>query len=107
LTRTGFVITHIVSTLSLTMEVNLSCTLKPLCDLYGLEFKPTSIMNPQVNAILEHMHQMIMEMLHTAEIDMAITVSESDITVFLTNAAWDVCSTYHILLKAPYIVNKS
>ena len=39
-------------------------------------------------------------MLHTAEIDMANTVSESDIADFLTNAAWTVCSTYHTVLKA-------
>ena len=39
-------------------------------------------------------------MLRTAEIDMADTVSESDIADFLTNAAWAVCSTYHTLLKA-------
>ena len=40
-----------------------------------------------------------MAMLHTAEVDMTDTVSESDIAGFLTNAAWAVCSTYHTLLK--------
>ena len=39
-------------------------------------------------------------MLCTAEIDMADTVSESDIADFLTNAAWAVRSTYHTVLKA-------
>ena len=43
---------------------------------------------------------MIMGMLRTAEIDMADTVSESDIADFLTNATWAVCSTYHTVLKA-------
>ncbi len=38
-------------------------------------------------------------MLHTAEIDMA-EVGESDIEDFLTNAAWAICSTYHMVLKA-------
>ena len=38
-------------------------------------------------------------MLRTAELDMADTVSESDIADFLTNAAWAVCSTYHTVLK--------
>ena len=41
-----------------------------------------------------------MGMLRTAEIDMADTVSESDIVDFLTNAEWAVCSTYHKVLKA-------
>ena len=41
-----------------------------------------------------------MGMLHTAEIDMADTVRESDIADFLTNATWAVRSTYHTVLKA-------
>ena len=41
-----------------------------------------------------------MGMLRTAEIDMADTVSASDIADFLTNAAWAICSTYHMVLKA-------
>ena len=39
-------------------------------------------------------------MLHTADINMANTIRETDITYFLTNAAWAVCSTYHMVLKA-------
>ena len=38
-------------------------------------------------------------MLHTAELDMADTVSKSDAAEFLTNAAWAVRSTYHTVLK--------
>ncbi len=45
-----------------------------LCDSYGLKRKPTSVKNPQANAILERVHQTIMGMLCTAEIDMADTV---------------------------------
>ena len=40
-----------------------------------------------------------MAMLRTAELDMTDKVSESDITDFLTNAAWAVRSTYHTVLK--------
>ena len=40
-----------------------------------------------------------MAMLRTADLDMADTVSESDIADFLTNAAWAVRSTYHTVLK--------
>ena len=38
-------------------------------------------------------------MLGTADLDMADTISESNIADFLTNAAWAVCSTYHTVLK--------
>ena len=40
-----------------------------------------------------------MAILCTSEIDMAETVTESDIADFLTNAAWAVHSTYHTVLK--------
>ena len=39
-------------------------------------------------------------MLHTSELDMAESVKTSDINVFLSDAAWAVCSTYHTVLKA-------
>ena len=60
-----------------------------LCDTYRIKHKQTSVKNPQVNAILKQVHQMIIRgMLRTAEIDIAATISESDIADFLTNAAW-------------------
>ena len=40
-----------------------------------------------------------MALLCSAELDMAETVSESDIADFLTNAAWAIHSTYHTVLK--------
>ncbi len=58
-----------------------------ICEPYGLKHKPTSVRNPQANAILEQVHQTIMAMLHTAELDMANTVGENDKADFLTNAA--------------------
>jgi hypothetical protein len=39
-------------------------------------------------------------MLQTAEIDTADSVTPDDIDVFLDNAAWKICSTYHTVLKA-------
>ena len=71
-----------------------------LCDSYGIKRKPTSVKNPQANAILECVHQVIMTMLRTADIDMADTVTPSDIDTFLTNASWAIRSTYHTVLKA-------
>ena len=73
---------------------------KALCDTNGIKRTPTSVKNPQANVILEHVHQVIMGMLHTAEIDMANSVAASDIDTFLTNVAWAICCTYHIVRKA-------
>ena len=56
-----------------------------LCDTHGIKPTLTSVTYPQANAILEKVHQAIMGMLHTAEINMAIINSKSDITGFLTN----------------------
>ncbi len=39
-------------------------------------------------------------MLHTAELDMADSVTTNDVGVFPDNAAWAICSTYHTVLKA-------
>ena len=60
---------------------------KTLYDSHGLKLKPTNVKSPQANAMIEQVHQTIMMMLHTADIDMADTVNESDIADFLTNAA--------------------
>ncbi len=38
--------------------------------------------------------------MHTSELDMTKTVKASDIDVFISDAVWAVCSTYHIVLKA-------
>ena len=80
----------------MTMEVNLSSTSKPYVTYTALSVsQPT-----QANAILERVHQVIMTMLRTAEIDMAKMVTPSDIDIFLTNPSWAICSTYHTVLKA-------
>jgi hypothetical protein len=71
-----------------------------LCDSYGIKRKPTSVKNPQANAILERVHQVLMSMLRTAELDMADSVAPSDVDTFLTNASWAIRSTYHTVLKA-------
>ena len=39
-------------------------------------------------------------MLHTADIDMSKSVIPNDVDVFLDNAAWVICYTYHTVLKA-------
>ena len=71
-----------------------------LCESYGIKHKLTMIKNPQANAVLEHVHQVLGQMLCTAEIDMANSVTPDDVNVLLDNAAWALCSTYHTVLTA-------
>jgi hypothetical protein len=73
---------------------------RTLCNTYGIMRKLTSVKNPQANARLEHIHAVFTNMLCTADIDMADLVKPSDINVFLSDAAWAICSTYHTVLKA-------
>ncbi len=69
---------------------------KRLCDSYGLKHKPTSVKNPQANAILKPVHQTIMAILCTSDVDTANTVNLAD---FLFNAALTVGSTYYTVQK--------
>ncbi len=62
--------------------------------------KPTTVKNPQANGILERVHQVPGQMLHTAELDMADSVTPNDVDVFLDNVAWAIYSTYHTVLNA-------
>ncbi len=41
------------------------------------------VKNPQANGILEHIHQVLGQMLRTAELDMANSVTPNDVNVFL------------------------
>jgi hypothetical protein len=61
--------------------------------------KPTMVKNPQANVILEHLHQVLAQMLRTAEVDMAKTVTPNDVNVFHDNVARAICFTYHTVLK--------
>jgi len=71
-----------------------------LCETYGIKCKPTMIKNPQANAILERLHQVLGQILCTSELDMAKTITPDDVDVFLDNAAWAIRSTYHTVLKS-------
>ncbi len=70
-----------------------------LCESYGITRKQTMVKNPQANGILEHVHQVLGQMLRTAELDMVDSVTPDDVNVFLDNVAWAICSTYHTVLK--------
>jgi hypothetical protein len=71
-----------------------------LCESYGIKHKPTTVKNPRANGVLECVHQVLGQMLCTAELDMANSVTPDNVDVFLDNAAWAIRSTYHTVLKA-------
>jgi hypothetical protein len=58
------------------------------------------VKNPRANGILERVHQVLGQMLHTANLDMANSVTPDDVDFFLDNTAWAIRSTYHTVLKA-------
>jgi hypothetical protein len=53
-----------------------------LCRSYGIKSKPTMVKNPQANSTLERVHQVLRQILRTAEIDMANSVTPDDVDVF-------------------------
>jgi hypothetical protein len=70
------------------------------CESYGTTRKPKTVKNPRKNGILERVHQVLGQKLCTTELDMAHSVTPDDVDVFLDNAAWAICSTHHMVLKA-------
>ncbi len=53
---------------------------RDLCKTYGVKRKLISIKNPQANAILECMHAVFTNMLHTAKLNMAKSVNPVTLT---------------------------
>ncbi len=47
-----------------------------------------------------NMFKVLGQMLCTAELDIANSVTPDDVDVFLDNVAWAIRSTYHTVLKA-------
>jgi hypothetical protein len=60
--------------------------LTPMQYIWDKGCKLASVKNPQANAILERIHAVLGNMLHTSDLDTAKTVKPSDIEVFLSGA---------------------
>ena len=69
-----------------------------LCESYSLKRKPTTVKNPQANAILERMHAVLSDMIHTANVDMQETCTPEMIDDVITNVGWAIRSTHHTVL---------
>ena len=57
------------------------------CESYSIKQKPTTVKNPQSNAILERIHAVIGNMLCTSNMDMANTTFPELVDEFITNSA--------------------
>ena len=71
-----------------------------LCDSYQLKRQPTSVKNPQANAIIERIHAVFGDMMRCSNLDNAPTIEPSMVAEFIMNAAWAIRSTYHTVLKS-------
>ena len=76
-------------------------TFNDLCANMGLTRKPSLEYNPQSNAIIERIHQVLGDQLRTFELEERdLTPVERTFEPFLTSCAYALRSTYHTTLKA-------
>ena len=73
---------------------------KELCENMGLERKPSTEYNPQSNAIIERVHQVIGNALRTFELEEQELDDVNPFEPFLTATAYAIRSTYHTTLQA-------
>jgi hypothetical protein len=84
----------------MTTEVSLNCTLNTYVNHMESSVSQPWLRIHEQNSILERVHQVLGQILCTAELDMANSVTPNDVNVFLDNVAWAFLSTYHTVLKA-------
>ena len=67
---------------------------------YGIKCKPITTQNPQANAIIERVHQVIANMIRTFEIENLYLDKRDPWSGILAATAYAVRSTYHTTLQA-------
>jgi hypothetical protein len=71
-----------------------------LCDNMGIIKKPSTEYNPQSNAIVERIHQVLSNSIRTFELEKQELDDENPFEPFLTATAYAIRSTYHTTLQA-------
>ena len=71
-----------------------------LCDNFGITKKPTTEYNPQSNAVLERVHQVLGNSFRTFELEKKELEKENPWEPFMTATAYAIRSTYHTTLQA-------
>jgi len=67
---------------------------------YGIKCKPITVRNPQANAIVERVHQVIGNMLRTFELENNYLDETDPWSGIWSATAFAVCSAYHTMLQA-------
>jgi len=67
---------------------------RDLCDSYNIKRKPTTVKNPQANAILERIHGVFADMMRTSGLDGSDDLSPEAVDQFITDAAWAIRATH-------------
>ena len=65
-----------------------------------LHSKPITVNNPQANSVLERIHQVLANMLHTFELKEREVNKDNPWMGILNAVGWAVQSTYHTILRA-------
>ena len=71
---------------------------KYLIDSFAIKHRPTTVKNPQANSILGSVHQVVMHMIWTSELDMQDTREPQMVDEILSNIGWAIRSSYHTML---------
>ena len=72
----------------------------PLLEDFGVKSKPTSIKRPQSNAIVEGVHQVVGDMLHTNNLNEYNFDEVVPWGHILQDVAYTIRSTHHTMTKA-------
>ena len=71
---------------------------RELCDNMGIKRKPSNAWNPQSNAIIERVHQVLGDNLRTFDLEKADLTGPEPFEEFLTATAYAIRSAYHTTL---------
>ena len=69
-----------------------------MIESFSIKHKPATAKIPQANSILERVHHVVMNMIHTSELDTQDTCKPKMIGKILSNVGRAICSTYHTML---------
>lgn len=72
----------------------------PLLKDFAIKPKPTTVKNPQSNAVVERVHQVVGNMIRTQELDNRVFDYINPWGPILTSVAWAIRSSYHTTLEA-------
>ena len=73
---------------------------KQLCANYGMKLKTSGAWNPQANAVIERVHQVLGNMLRTFDLDNAEIDDEDPWSEFISSTCFAIRSTYHTTIGA-------